>query len=59
MAGLVLGYNPWDIGMQTHQIAVEPLLDKIGVEYDESKKYEGTGGKPLPEPEFPMNIRCC
>ena len=59
MAGLVLGYNPWDIGMQTHQIAVEPLLDKIGVEYDESKKYEGSGGKPLPEPEFPMNIRCC
>ena len=31
MAGLVLGYDPWDLGMQMHQVAVEPLLEKMGV----------------------------
>ena len=34
MAGLVLGYDPWELGMQMHQVDVEPLLDKMGVEYD-------------------------
>lgn len=31
LAGLLLGYDPWDIGLQTHQVAVEPLLDKLGI----------------------------
>ena len=30
LAGLVLGYDPWELGMQMHQVAVEPLLDKMG-----------------------------
>lgn len=30
MAGLVLGYDPWELGMQMHQVDVEPLLDKMG-----------------------------
>ena len=34
MAGLVLGYDPWALGMQMHQVDVEPLLDKMGIEYD-------------------------
>lgn len=34
LAGLVLGYDPWDLGMQLHQVAVEPLLDKMGISYD-------------------------
>lgn len=38
MAGLVLGYNPWDLGLQMHQVDVEPLLDKLGVEYDKNDK---------------------
>ena len=29
MAGLVLGYDPWVLGMQMHQVDVEPLLDKM------------------------------
>ena len=29
LAGLVLGYDPWDLGLQLHQVAVEPLLDKM------------------------------
>ena len=39
VAGIVLGYDPWDLGLQMHQINCEPVLDKIGVQYDASKKY--------------------
>ncbi len=39
VAGLVLGYNPWDLGLQLHQTPVEPLLDKIGIEYSSADKY--------------------
>ncbi len=51
MAGLVLGYDPWELGMQMHQVNVEPLLDKMGVEYDPSAKYLGRNGKYLGRPE--------
>ena len=51
MAGLVLGYNPWDMGMQMHQIDVEPLLDKLGVAYDPSEKYLGVNGEYIGRPE--------
>lgn len=40
VAGLVLGYDPWDIGLQVHQVAVEPLLDKMGVPYNKATKYK-------------------
>ncbi len=39
LAGLLFGYDPWDIGLQTHQVAVEPLLDKLGIKYDPYTKY--------------------
>ncbi|MEA5006023.1 MAG: heterodisulfide reductase-related iron-sulfur binding cluster [Rikenellaceae bacterium] len=39
VAGLVLGYDPWYLGMQMHQTAVEPLLDKIGIKYNKKEKY--------------------
>lgn len=51
MAGLVLGYNPWDLGMQMHQVDVEPLLDKMGIEYDRAAKYLGRNGKYMGRPE--------
>lgn len=38
MAGLTLGYDPWDLGLQMHQVDVEPLLDKLGVSYDPKAK---------------------
>ena len=38
LAGLVLGYDPWDLGLQMHQTDVEPLLKKMGVEYNPEKK---------------------
>ena len=50
LAGLVLGYDPWELGMQMHQVAVEPLLDKMGVQYDPSAKYLGKNGKYIGQP---------
>lgn len=44
MAGLVMGYDPWDMGMQMHQVDVEPLLRKMGVDYDPRKKYADSRG---------------
>ena len=57
VASLVLGYNPWDIGLQVHQVAVEPLLDKIGIPYDPDKKYKGFNGEDLGVPEKPINLK--
>ncbi|MFI3317674.1 MAG: heterodisulfide reductase-related iron-sulfur binding cluster [Rikenellaceae bacterium] len=54
MAGLVLGYDPWDLGMQMHQVDVEPLLDKMGIEYDPEKKYLGVDGKDIGKPKLAM-----
>ncbi|MBR3074150.1 MAG: heterodisulfide reductase subunit B, partial [Bacteroidales bacterium] len=59
LAGLILGYDPWDLGLQIHQVSVEPFLDKIGVEYDTSAKYLGVNKKELMKPEFPQILKCC
>lgn len=58
LAGLVLGENPWDLGLQVHQVAVEPLLDKMGVEYDPSAKYLGLNKEDLMRPEMPQVLKC-
>jgi heterodisulfide reductase subunit B len=57
LAGIVLGYDPWDLGLQTHQVAVEPLLDKIGIPYDRSRKFLGLKGEALGEPEKPTLLK--
>ncbi len=57
IAGLLLGYDPWDIGLQTHQVAVEPLLSKLGIPYDPKKKYLGFNGEDTGKPECPVNLR--
>ncbi len=59
VAGLVLGYDPWDLGLQVHQVSCEPVLDKIGIEYDPEKKYDGPYGKKIGKPELPFNLKCC
>jgi len=43
VAGLVLGYDPWDLGLQMHQTDCEPVLDKMGINYDPEGKYELDG----------------
>jgi heterodisulfide reductase subunit B len=57
LSGLLLGYDPWDIGLQVHQVAVEPLLDKLGISYDPEQKYRGIDGEDLGIPEKPMIIK--
>ena len=39
VAGLMLGFDPWDLGLQMHQTDCEPVLEKIGIEYDPDAKY--------------------
>jgi len=58
LAGLMLGYDPWDLGLQLHQVAVEPLLDKIGIAYNPDEKYLGVDRKEIMKPGLPENIRC-
>jgi heterodisulfide reductase subunit B len=53
LAGLVLGYDPWDLGLQMHQVDVEPLLKKIGIVYSPSRKYLNAEGKYIGRPMVP------
>ena len=59
VAGLVLGYDPWDLGLQLHQVAVEPLLEKIGIKYDPTAKYLGLDRKDIMKPGLPSVLKCC
>lgn len=53
MAGLLLGYDPWQLGLQLHQVQCERLLDKIGICYNPDEKYTDVNGNILPRPEKP------
>lgn len=57
VAGMVLGYDPWELGLQVHQILAEPLLDKIGIPYDPELKFKGKNGEDLGRPEAPSHIK--
>jgi heterodisulfide reductase subunit B len=57
LAGLVLGYDPWDLGLQLHQVAVEPLLEKMGIHYEQKQKYKGLNNLELNQPEKPRNLK--
>jgi heterodisulfide reductase subunit B len=59
VAGMILGYDPWDIGLQVHQVAVEPLLDKMGIKYSPEKKYLGLNGKYIGKPVLPEVLKTC
>ena len=38
LAGLLLGWDPYDIvGIDSHTVPVEPLLDKIGIPCEKEK----------------------
>ncbi|MBN1183324.1 MAG: heterodisulfide reductase subunit B [Bacteroidales bacterium] len=51
-AALVLGFDPWELGLQFHQVDVEPLLDKMGIKYNPEDKYKGKNGEYINEPSF-------
>ncbi|MCD4770623.1 MAG: heterodisulfide reductase subunit B [Bacteroidales bacterium] len=55
VAGIVMGYNPWDLGLQYHNVQSEPLLDKMGIKYDQEEKYLTKDGKKLPAPKDLIN----
>jgi len=57
MAGLVLGFDPWEMGMQLHQVSVETLLDKLGVVYDKKEKYLGHEKQNIGIPEMPVVLK--
>lgn len=57
LAGLIMGYNPWDFGLQVHLVAVEPLLDKMGVPYSLEDKFKGMQGQNLGKPKEPENLK--
>ena len=51
------GYDPWELGMQMHQVDVEPLLEKMGIDYDPAAKYLGRHGKFIGKPA-PSAVNC-
>jgi len=57
VAGMLMGYNPWEIGLQVHQVQAEPLLDKIGIPYDASQKFKGKNGEDIGIPESPSYLK--
>lgn len=56
LAGLVLGINPWDLGLQIHQIQSESLLDTLGIPYNIELKYADKQGNALPKPNVPTHV---
>jgi len=58
LAGMVLGYDPWDIGLQTHQVPVESVLDAMGIPYDPDLKYANRKGEIIGHPEV-INHQLC
>ena len=57
VAALVLGYDPWEIGLQMHQVSVEPLLDKMGIRYDPEAKYKNIRGEDMGHPQCPTYLK--
>ena len=55
VAGLILGYNPWDLGLQMHQIDATPLLDKMGIPYNADEKYLDKNKKNIGTPVSEVN----
>ena len=57
LAGLLLGYDPWTLGLQLHQVQCESLLNKIGIQFDPDSKYKGVDGKVLSLPDKPAVLK--
>lgn len=57
VAGLVLGFDPWMLGLQMHQVSVEPLLDKMCVDYKPEEKYLGYNGENIGKPKKPNVLK--
>jgi Heterodisulfide reductase, subunit B len=53
LMGLLMGTDPWTLGLQMHQIQVESLMDKIGIEYSANDKYLNVKGRSVGKPQKP------
>ncbi len=56
MAGLVLGYDPWDLGLQMHQVSVEPLLNKMGIDYKKQDKFKMLKSNSIPNKPLKLMV---
>jgi len=57
LAGLILGFDPWDLGLQVHQVPVESLLDKMGLPYDPETKFKSKTGMDIGKPDAPSFLK--
>lgn len=57
LTGLLLGYDPWKLGFQLHQVQSEPLFNKIGIAYNPDEKYKGVSGRLLQRPARPECLK--
>ena len=57
LAGLILGYNPWDLGIQLHQVDVEPLLVKLGITFSHDEKFKGLNNENIGQPARPQILK--
>ena len=57
VADLVLLFDPYKLGLQLHQVSVEPLLDKIGISYNINEKYLGFNNENIGKPVSPFNLK--
>jgi len=57
LAALVLGENPWDLGLQFHQVQSEPFLRKLGIEFNPEQKYLDKNGSKMSVPLDPVNLK--
>lgn len=57
LTALLMGYDPWKIGLQLHQVQCESLMDKIGIEYNPAEKYADSQGNLLAPPEKPIFLK--
>lgn len=55
MAGLVMGYDPWILGMQYHNVQALALLRKMGIKADPARRFLAKDGSRLPEPANLIN----
>jgi len=55
LAGLVMGYNPWDLGLQFHMVQSEPLLRKLGFDFNPDDKFRTKDGRQMPIPKNLIN----
>jgi heterodisulfide reductase subunit B len=46
------------MGLQLHQVTVEPLLEKLGIKFNPDDKYKGLNNIDLGRPIMPEKLKC-